>query len=248
MKSVIETDYLNNTNNPAEAASAYLIGFGLNTMLIKSHTSILQNNELLTVLDLTQQEYFEFSLKNDSFGGLFSGSVSQDLQEETIGIRLINNKLFTNFINNEVNIKEILQQGTPVENLPNYDVLQNRIFKLMGEIVVKVNADRGTPIGNTVGVAAGIPVKREVYNYVPYKPYESTVVPTKPPAFDYRQLDKPENAFETNNQQAIAVGTGGKTKKNKKSRKHKNSRKTKKTYKNRTRKHNKKNKKKTRKH
>ena len=257
MKSVIETNYLNNTNNPAESASAYLIGFGLNTMLIKSHTSILQNNEILQVLDMSQQDYFELSLKNDSFGGLFSGSVSQDTDEEAIGISLINNKLFTNFINNEVNIKEILQQGTPVENLPNYEVLKERIFKIMGEIVVKVNADRGTPIANTVGVAsgiaeqgvaAGIPKKREVYNYVPYKPYESTVVPTKPPAFDYRQLDKPENIIETNNQQAIAVGTGGKTKKNKKSRKHKNSRKSKKTYKNRTRKHNKKNKKKTRKH
>ena len=257
MKSVIETKYLNNTNNPAESASAYLIGFGLNTMLIKSHTCILQNNEFLKVLDMSQQEYFEFSLKNDSFGGLFSGAIHQNVDEEAIGISLINNDLFKNFINNEVNIKEILQQGTPVINLPNYEVLKDRIFKLMGEIVVKVNADRGTPIANTVGVAsgiaeqgvaAGIPVKREVYNYVPYKPYESTVVPTKPPAFDYRQLDKPENAFETNNQQAIAVGTGGKTKKNKKSRKHKNSRKSKKTYKNRTRKHNKKNKKKTRKH
>ena len=236
MKSVIETDYLNNTNNPAEAASAYLIGFGLNTMLIKSHTSILQNNELLTVLDLTQQEYFEFSLKNDSFGGLFSGSVSQDLEEETIGIRLVNNKLFTNFINNEVNIKEILQQGTPVENLPNYDVLQNRIFKLMGEIVVKVNADRGTPIGNTVGVAAGIQEKIDM-----------STPTSSPPSIDYAKLYPTSNTLESQSNTPL-LGFGGKTKKNKKSAKHKKSRKSKKTYKNRTRKHSKKHKKKTRKH
>jgi hypothetical protein len=258
MKSVIETKYLNNTNNPAESASAYLIGFGLNTMLIKSHTSILQNNEILKVLDMSQQEYFEFSLKNDSFGGLFSGSVSQDTDEEAIGISLINNELFTNFINNEVNIKEILQTGTPVINLPNYEVLKERIFKIMGEIVVKVNADRGTPITNTVsvssgiaeqGVAAGIPEKREVYNFKPYEPYESTVAPKKQPTYDYRQLNKPEKAFEnTNMNQSLIRGYGGKTKKNKKGAKHKKSRKSKKTIKKKTRKHSKKNNKNSRKH
>ena len=257
MKKVIEEKYLDDVNNPYKTVAAYLIGFGVNTMVFTSNTSILQTKQILDVIDMSQQEYFEFSLKNDSFAGLFSGAIHQDIDEEVIGMSLVNNDLFKNFINNEVNIKEILQEGTPVENLPNYEVLKERIFKIMGEIVVKVNADRGTPIANTVGVAsgiaeqgvaAGIPVKREVYNYKPYEPYESTVVPTKPPAFDYRQLDKPENAFETNNQQAIAVGTGGKTKKNKKSAKHKKSRKSKKTYKNRTRKHSKKNKKNTRKH
>ena len=235
MKSVIETNYLNNTNNPAEAASAYLIGFGLNTMLIKSHTSILQNNEILKVLDMSQQEYFEFSLKNDSFGGLFSGSVSQDLEEETIGLRLVNNKLFTNFINNEVNIKEILQTGTPVIDLPNYEVLKERIFKIMGEIVVKVNADRGTPIGNTDGVAAGIQEKIDM-----------STPTSSPPSIDYAKLYPTSNTLESQSNTPL-LGFGGKTKKNKKSRKHKKSRKSKKSYKNRTRKHSKKHKK-SRKH
>lgn len=236
MKSVIETNYLNNTNNPAEAASAYLIGFGLNTMLIKSHTSILQNNEILKVLDMSQQEYFEFSLKNDSFGGLFSGSVSQDLEEETIGIRLVNNKLFTNFINNEVNIKEILQTGTPVTGVKlKYEDLQNRIFKIMGEIVVKVNADRGTPIGNTDGVASGIPEK-----------IVTTTTTPSPPSIDYAKLYPTSNTLESQSNTPL-LGFGGKTKKNKKSAKHKKSRKSKKSYKNRTRKHSKKHKK-SRKH
>ena len=68
--------------------------------------------------------------------------------------------MFNNFINNQVNIKEILQQGTPVEDLPTFEVLGEKIFKLMSEIVVKVNADRGTPIGPTpippTPVASGI--------------------------------------------------------------------------------------------
>lgn len=40
----------------------------------------------------------------------------------------------------------MLEKGTSVVNLPKHEVLKDKIFKLMGEIVVKVNADRGTPI------------------------------------------------------------------------------------------------------
>jgi hypothetical protein len=98
---------------------------------------------------MTQEEYSEFSLKNDGFASLFTGAIHQTPEEEVMGMFYVNNKLFNNFINNEVNIKQILQQGTPVENLPTSYDLKERMFKLMGEIVVKVNADRGTPIGST---------------------------------------------------------------------------------------------------
>ena len=243
MKSVIETNYLSNTNNPAESASAYLIGFGLNTMLIKSHTSILQNNEILKVLDMSQQEYFEFSLKNDSFAGLFSGSVSQDKDEEAIGISLINNKLFANFINNEVNIKEILQQGTPVENLPNYQVLKDRIFKLMGEIVIKVNADRGTPIIGRDPVAAGVPVRAKL---VLVPPERKTGIHTLQ---DYpTKTTDTDGVIVNSTSSSTRSGTGGKkSRRNKQKKKKKVTRKQRKTYKNNTKKVHKKHKK-TRKH
>ena len=57
-------------------------------------------------------------------------------------------ELFKNFINNEVNIKQILQQGTPIDNLPTYEILQDRVLSLLTRIVVKVNIDRGTPQNN----------------------------------------------------------------------------------------------------
>jgi hypothetical protein len=156
MKKVIEDNYLNNTINSLKTSSAYMIGFGLYFMIFASHTSLLQNDEILSVIQMSQKEYSDFSLKNDGLVSLFSGAIHQTPQDELIGMVLVNNELFNNFINNEVNIKQILQQGTSVVNLPTYDVLQERMFKLMGEIVVKVNADRGTPITSSP-TASGIP-------------------------------------------------------------------------------------------
>lgn len=149
MKKVIEEKYLSDVNNKVTVAAAYMIGFGLYTMLFASHTSLIQNNEIMSVIQMSQQEYHDFSLKNDCFASTFSGAIIQTPEDQAIGVALINNKLFSNFINNEVNIKQVLQQGTSVDNLPTFDVLKERMFKLMGEIVVKVNLDRGTPIGAT---------------------------------------------------------------------------------------------------
>ena len=149
MKKIIEEKYLIDVNNKVTVAAAYMIGFGLYTMLFASHTSLVQNDEIISVIQMSQQEYHDFSLKNDCFASTFSGAIIQTPEDEAIGLVLISNKLFSNFINNEVNIKQILQEGTSVDNLPDYTVLKERMFKLMGEIVVKVNADRGTPIGAT---------------------------------------------------------------------------------------------------
>jgi len=161
MKEIIATNYLADVNNPCKTASAYLLGFGLNTMLIKSNTSLLQTNEILKVIGMNQSDYYTFSLKNDSFAGLITGAIHQTPGEETQGVAFVNNQLFGNFINNEVNIKQILETGTPADNLPDYQVLKDRIFNLMSEIVLKVNADRGTPIGQPASAdsdtAAGIP-------------------------------------------------------------------------------------------
>jgi len=146
MKDIIEKKYLDDTSNYYKTASAYLIGFGLNTLLIKSNTSLPQNNEILDVINISQSNYYTFSLKNDSFAGLITGSIHQTPDEEILGMVLVNNKLFKNFIVNEVNIKDILETGTSVDNLPNYEVLKDRIFNLLGEINSKVNYDRGTSL------------------------------------------------------------------------------------------------------
>jgi hypothetical protein len=161
MKSIIETTYLNNTRNPYKTSSAYIIGMGLCYMLLKSHTSKAQNKEILDVIGMTKKDFSTFSLKNDSFTNVFSGAFHQDTDEEMIGMVCLNNTLFKNFINNQVNIKQVLEKGTSVANLPSYEVLKDEIFKLMGEIVAKVNADRGTPITSSP-TASGIPgISRE---------------------------------------------------------------------------------------
>jgi hypothetical protein len=162
MKRTLEENYLNDVNNKVNIMSAYMIGFGLYTMLYASHTSELQNTEILSVIQMSQKEYHEFSLKNDGFASTFSGAIHQTPEEEIVGMVLVNNKLFNNFINNEVNIKQILEEGTPVDNLPTFQVLKDGIFELMGEIVVKVNVDRGTPIASpptttSSSTASGIP-------------------------------------------------------------------------------------------
>lgn len=158
MKTVIESNYLSNINNNYNTSAAYLIGFGLNTMMIKANTSMLQNILMLEVTDIQRENYYEFSLKNDCFSGLVTGAIHQSPSEEILGMGFLSNQLFTNFINNQVNIKSILETGTSVDNLPDFHILKNKIFTLMGEIVTKVNADRGTPLTRlgTRGVAQGI--------------------------------------------------------------------------------------------
>lgn len=249
MKTVIESNYLSNSNNYTTSA-AYLIGFGLNTMLIKSNTSMLQNIQILEVINMIRDNYYEFSLKNDCFSGLVIGAVHQSPSEEIMGMGFLSNKLFTNFINNEVNIKGILEQGTSVNNLPDFHILKNRIFTLMGEIVVKVNADRGTPLNRlgTSGVAQGIQgisreeraaraaLSQERASVSPQTiPSRSRQIVRGPEVFSYSQGSPDENVFvESPTSSPRSSPRGGKvTRKNKKCKKIK-TRNVKKTRKNKT--------------
>jgi hypothetical protein len=247
MKKVIEENYLSNTINSLKTSSAYMIGFGLYFMIFASHTSLLQNDEILSVIQMSQKEYSDFSLKNDGLVSLFSGAIHQTPQDELIGMVLVNNELFNNFINNEVNIKQILQQGTSVVNLPTYDVLQERMFKLMGEIVVKVNADRGTPITSSP-TASGIPgissEERASRAALGQKQYEENVAkglinPQKKTGIvDSKGIftNSSEGILTTSSQGTRTLG--GKMRKRKITRRHRN-----KIYKNKTIKRSKKNKK-----
>ena len=57
MKKVLEEKYLDNTTDSTKTASAYMIGLGLYNMLFASHTSILQHNTILSVINMNQKEY-----------------------------------------------------------------------------------------------------------------------------------------------------------------------------------------------
>ena len=149
MVEVIVTEYLEKGNSVA----AYLLGFGINIMLFTSNTSILQIEQIMNVINMNKHEYSTFSLKNDTFAGIFAGAARQTIDEEAVGMSLINNTLFKHFINSQVNIKGILNKGTSVNmkknrkgdyvsDLPKHDFLKTRIFKIMGKIVQKVKTDR----------------------------------------------------------------------------------------------------------
>ena len=252
MKFILETNYLNNTSNPYKTASAYLLGMGLCSMLLKSHTSKAQNKEILDVIGMTKKDYSTFSLKNDSFTTVFSGAFHQDTDEEMIGMVCLNNNLFKNFINNQVNIKQVLEQSTSVANLPRYEVLKERIFNLMGEIVVKVNSDRGTPITTpTASGISGISLKERASRAaLGQKKYEENLAkglikPTREPRMITGKDIFTYSTGDSSNMVTSSQGTrslGGKKRKRKITRKRRT-----KIYKNKTVKRSSKNKK-TRKH
>ena len=149
MVDVLETKYLNDVSNESKILASYLIGLGLGHMLFTSNTSIILNNALLEILNISQNDYFTFSLKNDGFSSVIIGSIQLNEYEEFVGFALLKSDLFKQFINNEVNIKTILQEGTPVENLPSYQILQVKIYNMLSKISKKITNDRGISLNET---------------------------------------------------------------------------------------------------
>jgi hypothetical protein len=160
MVDVLDKNYLNDPTNNNNILAAYFIGRSLGTFLFTSNTCLLQNDKILEMIGMSQDAYYDFSLKNDSFASLISGSIHLTPEEEVLGFVFLRSELFKNFINVEVNIKQILEEGTPVEGLPSYMDLKDRIYNLIHRIVVKVNVDRGTPLAADIddAIAAGIQI------------------------------------------------------------------------------------------
>jgi hypothetical protein len=148
MVDVLENNYLNESSNNSKVLSSYVIGFALRSLLFTSNTSSLQSKKILEVVDIPQEDFSTFSLKNDSFSNLIMGTFHSNPEEDIAAFILLDSDLFNNFINKEVNIKNILQQGTQIDNLPTYNVLKDKIYNLLSRIVSKINIDRGTPENN----------------------------------------------------------------------------------------------------
>jgi hypothetical protein len=164
MVDVLDEKYLNDPTNNVNVIAGYLIGLTLSAFLFSAGTNIVINDKILNVVGMSQEDYGTFSLKNDSFASLITGSIHLVPEEEMLFFALLDSDLFKNFINVEVNIKQILEEGTSVDNLPSYIDLQNRITGLMNRIVKKVNVDRlGTQEG-IEDIAAGIKIPDEVMN------------------------------------------------------------------------------------
>jgi truncated hemoglobin YjbI len=224
MVDVLENNYLNEPSNNSKILSSYVIGFALRTFLFTSNTSNLQSKKILQVVGIPLEDFSTFSLKNDSFSNLIMGTFHSNPDEDIAAFILLDSDLFNNFINNEVNIKNILQQGTQVDNLPTYNVLKDKIYNLLSRIVSKINIDRGTPeTVETSEIVASLPQvttnvdNNEIQNpqevakgVLPYKPYINPAVEAQKTVWSFT------NGF---NNTGISVGAyGGKTKKYRKNR------------------------------
>ena len=150
MVDVLESNYLNNSNDNDKILSAYFIGFALRSFLFTSNTSEVQIKTVLNLVNMPEDGFSTFTLKNDSFSNLIMGTVHSTLDEDIAAFILLETDLFKNFINNEINIKGILDEGTSTENLPTYNILKEQIFTLLQRISSKINMDRGTPEINIV--------------------------------------------------------------------------------------------------
>jgi hypothetical protein len=139
---VLEENYLDDTNNDVKCIAAYCIGFSFVPFLFSSNTNLIQNNEILKILEISQKDYYTFSLKNDAFVNLISGTIFLKPEEEELGCVFLNSELFCNFIKNQVNIKEILQVGTSSENPLSYEVLKENVYNLLSRVANKVISDR----------------------------------------------------------------------------------------------------------
>ena len=183
MVDVLDKNYLNDPTNNNNILAAYFIGRTLGAFLFTSNTSLLQNDKILEMIGMSQEDYYDFSLKNDSFASLISGSIHLTPEEEVLGFVFLRTELFKNFINVEVNIKQIVEQGTPVEGLPSYMDLKDRIYNLIHRIVAKVNADRGTPLAAEIDdvIAAGIKIPDDAMNVDEQQPREETAMEIEQP-------------------------------------------------------------------
>ena len=141
MATVLQTNYLKNPSDTDQITDGYLIGFGLGHMLFTSNTSLVLTNAILTSIEMEQSEYYNFSLKNDCMSSLITGSIHLNTHEEQNGVDLLTNSIFKQFINEEVNFKQMLSEEIPSEGLT-YVTLQQNVLTLLKTIAAKIKNDR----------------------------------------------------------------------------------------------------------
>jgi len=162
MEQVITSKYLSDPSNLYQLMSGYFIGFSLKFFFFTSNTNA--NQKLLEVLEITQDDYYMISLKNGMFSNLINGDIILTDAEEQFGLTLIESDLFKNFIN-DVDIKNILLEGSEVTNIPEYTVLQDNVYNLLSNIVIKINVDRNSSQNNinqsNVNIIMATPIEDE---------------------------------------------------------------------------------------
>lgn len=142
---VIIDDYLNDSADISKITNAYFIGYCLRTMLFTANKSPVLFETLCKKLNLTQDECRMFCLKNGMFGSMFGDIIVKPGDfEEVSGLLFLNSPLFLDFINNKVNLKQILQtpEEIPAQTDDSEDKLEEQIDIILNKIVEKINIDR----------------------------------------------------------------------------------------------------------
>lgn len=90
----------------------------------------------------SQKKYYNFSLKNSSISTLITGSIHLNDKEINIGLALLENNIFKQFINREINIGDRLKINRYTGQSLSYVNLKEKVFNLLKRINTKIIQDK----------------------------------------------------------------------------------------------------------
>uniref|UniRef100_A0A6C0JXN7 Uncharacterized protein n=1 Tax=viral metagenome TaxID=1070528 RepID=A0A6C0JXN7_9ZZZZ len=258
----LASSYSDENNNAENKLKAYIIGIGLKQLFFTANVDEKEGYEkCYEALDMTEPEYYQLASLSSTISYMSSGRILQSDEERTIGLRILESPIFTDYIRS-VNPKQIFDDPLSMGEFFNRKLLLFKSRSFVIETGQKIVADRtGQPTAapeESDELLAPISTDATPTIEVDSGKAEGVAVkPVQQKPFDYRTLDKgPIDAFgQANNFGAtISVGASGGKKKKRNTRYVKRANKTHKKHGNkkggkRTRKHKKVHKKKfTRKH
>jgi hypothetical protein len=243
MANVIINNYLQKKTRE-HVLFAYLIGFALQSVLFSSNTNEAIYKEILSITS-NNSRYSDFATINDVFSNAAFGTFYLSDSEIETNKQLINNDLFKNFFNTEVNIGQLLNEklnipeiipGSTDDNVT-YIELQREVDLLIKTVSVEII--RGASFNNNSSVSStNSQTMSALTDTQPISSTDPTEVNTS--LTDSKRI--PINEIESSS--TLIESRGGKyktTRKNKKRSKNKKTNKNKKkTNKNKTNKNNKK--------
>ena len=155
MTDILISNYL--SDDLQKNIEAYLIGYSLKTIFFTSNKNNALFTTLKTLLKLDDNEARLFTMKNDIFGGQIVGNtlINDGDSDELIGNLFMSTPLVSKFINDEVNLSQIIlaelnQEQLPVDDINDSSVytskLKSQINNILDKIVNKISIDRtGNP-------------------------------------------------------------------------------------------------------
>ena len=170
----LSDDLQKNTGGLQKNIEAFLIGYSLKTIFFTSNKNKSLFTKLKTLLNLDDNQARLFTMKNDIFGGEIVGNyvIDDGDYDEIIGNLLMSTSLVSRFINDEVNLSQIILAELNQEQLPIDDVndssvytskLKSQINNILNKIVNKISIDRtGNPANLSIPEGVGLDVPMDI--------------------------------------------------------------------------------------